>query len=181
MYRIDRLDVSSDVPDASIEEQLKWCRDNIIRINDASGTTVAGKKWLRIRQKNEFNEARIHTNASGDFTLMAKSAWEQVRGYLELPIFCANLDGLLCLMAIGVGIKQVILEDPMRIYHIDHGLGWITLSLEEQLRFFAQKPWLDHSIINEVSSLIAKGQVPNLFNEEDWGLANEDLPDEVLS
>jgi hypothetical protein len=38
MYRIDRLDVTADVPTGGIDEQLDYCRSHLLRINRREGT-----------------------------------------------------------------------------------------------------------------------------------------------
>ncbi|HEY3375020.1 MAG TPA: hypothetical protein VGK02_08175 [Candidatus Aquicultor sp.] len=183
MYRIDRLDVPAAIPEADIENQLQWCQNNVIRTHIRNGGTINRSDSRRRKEKIRKLPSQLiaHTNGSGDFTLMAKDAWERVRGYLEIPYFCLHLDGLLCLMAIGHGVKEQVLEEPMCLYHIDHGLGWASLSFREQLQFFAQKPWLDYSFINDVNDSIAQGKVPELRNNNDWGLLHENLHEEELN
>lgn len=52
MYRIDRYDVSSEVPaDGTIDQRLEYCRRNIIRINRRDGTFRLNElRWLRVRK-----------------------------------------------------------------------------------------------------------------------------------
>ena len=59
MYRVDRYDVTADVPlDSSTSQRLEYCRANVIRINDRTGThsaetcpvasaaeAINGEKW----------------------------------------------------------------------------------------------------------------------------------------
>jgi hypothetical protein len=48
MYRIDRYDVASDVPvDASLDEQLAWCRGHLIRLNAREGSFPLTAEGLR--------------------------------------------------------------------------------------------------------------------------------------
>ncbi len=194
MYRIDRLDVPADIPDRSVEEQLQWCSSNILRRNSAKGTidyTAAGFKWggwrksigrivNAVRMLDPNNTRVAHTNASGDFTLLHRDAWEKTRGYMELPLFCLHLDGVLCLMAVGLGFRQVALKDPLRTYHIDHGGSWAAMTFEDRLHFFETKPWLDYSFVREINNRVARGRVPEVFNSGDWGLINEDLSETIL-
>jgi len=67
---------------------------------------------------------RLHTNGCGDFTLMANSDWFALRGYPEFEIFSFHLDSLIVYMAHHYGIKEQVLEEPMRCYHIEHTSGW---------------------------------------------------------
>ena len=52
MYRIDRYDVSSDVPiHATVEEQMEYCRRNVIRVNRRDGTFRLNElHWLWLRR-----------------------------------------------------------------------------------------------------------------------------------
>jgi hypothetical protein len=59
----------------------------------------------------------LHMNACGDFTLMAKSRWEEIRGYPEVP-FNTYIDGTVLWLAHQAGMKQVVLKEP--IYHMNH-------------------------------------------------------------
>ncbi len=67
--------------------------------------------------------AFVHTNACGDFTLMAREHWFDLRGYPEFDLFSMNIDSILCVAAHHGGAREEMLADPMRIYHIEHGSG----------------------------------------------------------
>ncbi len=193
MYRIDRLDVPAEVPESTVEEQLQWCSTNVIRRHTAQGSIdyrAGGLEQDGWRNKLRQAAANIlpgttptlvaHTNGSGDFTLLHRDGWERARGYLELPLFCLHLDGILCIMAVGLGFRQVVFEDPLRVYHIDHGGGWANMTFDDRLRFFETKPWLDYAFVHEINGDVIEGRVPEVFNHDDWGLFKEDLPEKVL-
>jgi len=60
MYRIDRSDVSADVPDAPVQDQLAWCAHHMIRIHAAAGmSTVAPDGGFR------FEDVDIASQGSG--------------------------------------------------------------------------------------------------------------------
>jgi hypothetical protein len=126
----------------------------------------------------------LHTNACGDFTLMAREHWFDLRAYPEFDLFSMNLDSVFCVTAHHGGARETILSDPMRIYHIEHGTGsgWTPegqaklfarlaasniphLENDEVLRWAAQMQWLDSPII---------------FNRGNWGMADFDLKETVL-
>jgi hypothetical protein len=66
----------------------------------------------------------VHTSACGDFTMMAREHWFDVRGYAELNQFYSmHLDSMLCYAAHHAGAREQLLPEPMRIYHIEHGAG----------------------------------------------------------
>jgi len=59
----------------------------------------------------------LHFNASGDFILMAKKRWEEIKGHPEVP-YSLTVDGQTLYLAARNSQKQVILSEPM--YHADH-------------------------------------------------------------
>src|SRR5262249_48981374 len=65
----------------------------------------------------------VHTNGCGDFTLMARGHWFDLRGYPEFDLFSMNLDSVLCVAAHHGGAPEEMLAEPLRIYHIEHGSG----------------------------------------------------------
>ena len=77
----------------------------------------------------------LHTNACGDFTLLAREHWFDLRGYAEMDLYSMNLDSLFCFAAHYGGAREEMLPDPMRIYHIEHGSGWTP---EGYARLFEQ-------------------------------------------
>ena len=109
-YRIDRCDVDKNVVQCdTLEEQLDYCRSNIIQIN-AQGPLVKREKL-----------PHLHTNASGDFQLMSRHYWHLLRGYREADIPSAYADSLLSFASYAAGVREVIFKDPLCLYHIDHG------------------------------------------------------------
>ncbi len=64
----------------------------------------------------------LHTNACGDFTLLSREHWLDLRGYPEFDLYSMNLDSVFCYAAHHGGAAEEML-DPMRIYHIEHGAG----------------------------------------------------------
>jgi hypothetical protein len=124
--------------------------------------------------------ACLHINASGDFTLLARDDWFRLRAYPEFPIWPVHIDALLCYAAHHAGIRETVLRDPLRMYHIEHasGAGW-TPEGEDALNARVQRlrvpvwdftadlrPW-----VHRMRSLDA----PAIFNLENWGLAGEEL------
>ena len=203
MYRIDRYDASSDIPaDASIEEQLAFCRNNVIRVNGRNGTRnlhsgdyheiypvrarPSGLRALISRQRQiEYPEyTRLHTNACGDFTLMSRESWLAVRGYPEFEMYSFHLDSLLCHAAYHSGTREEVLNDPMRIYHIEHGSGSGFTPEGEQhldgrLKAAGVPKLTDDEFAVWAIRMRREGR-PIIFNDEKWGLAGEGLPETVI-
>ena len=108
-YRVDRCDVDRNVVQYdTLKEQLDYGQKNIIQIN--SHLHVGAKYGL----------PDLHTNACGDFQLMSRYYWHLLRGYREGDIIAAHVDGLLSYAAYAAGVREVVLNSPMRVYHIDH-------------------------------------------------------------
>lgn len=59
----------------------------------------------------------LHFNAAGDFTMMAKDAWQRIRGYPEVP-YLSNVDSYGVWLAALAGLQQVVLPGPL--YHAEH-------------------------------------------------------------
>src|SRR5262249_44171584 len=66
----------------------------------------------------------LQVNGCGDFQLMAREHWHQLRGYPEFQTFSMNIDGLFSYIADAAGIREEMLAHP--IYHLEHekGSGW---------------------------------------------------------
>lgn len=134
LYRVDRKDISNG---------------QIIRINKKYGTynhrTLKEKivSWIHHTKDEAFRKSEfkrygyslIHTNACGDFTLMARENWMGLRGYAELEIYSFHIDSLLLLAAYYSGISEIYLSHPNEIQHIEHttGSGWTPGDGEKQL------------------------------------------------
>ncbi len=111
----------------------------------------------------------LHTNGCGDFTLLAREHWMDLRGYPEFDLFSMNIDSVFCWAAHHGGAREEILQDPMRIYHIEHGTGsgWTPEGQQKLFQRIAAKglSWLDYEdVLHWV-----------IFNHDDWGLAGEEL------
>jgi hypothetical protein len=126
----------------------------------------------------------LHTNACGDFTLMAREHWFELRGYPEFDMFSFNIDSLLCYTAHHGGAREEVLEEPMRIYHIEHGLGsgWTP---EGQKQLFDRLnangiSWLEYHDVVAWAGQMRRFQSPIIFNRSNWGLSQFDLPEITL-
>jgi hypothetical protein len=121
----------------------------------------------------------LHTNACGDFTLLAREHWMDLRAYPELDCFSMNIDSFFCWMAHHGGAREEILEDPMRIYHIEHetGSGWTPEGQQKLFDRIAAKgiPWVGYQEVVEWARTMKRFDAPIIMNREGWGLAEEEL------
>jgi hypothetical protein len=121
----------------------------------------------------------LHTNACGDFTLMAREHWFDLRGYPEMDLFSMNLDSLFCFAAHYGGAREEVLSDPMRIYHIEHGSGsgWTPEGQAKLFERIAAKglTFIDNEEVLSMAAQMRRYGAPMIFNHEDWGLAEFEL------
>jgi hypothetical protein len=126
----------------------------------------------------------LHTNTCGDFTLMAREHWFDLRGYPEFDLFSFNIDSILCYTAHHAGFREEMLTHPMRCYHIEHGLGsgWTP---EGQAKLFERirargLSWVDYPEVVLWIDQMRRFNSPMIFNLEHWGLADFELPETVV-
>jgi len=128
----------------------------------------------RIRRLLDRASVRLHTNACGDFTLMAKEDWFRVEGYPELPIFSLHIDSLLLYQAHYAGIGEAYLREE--VFHIEHESGFKPD--EEGRRLLAD--WVDGAGIPQITNAqfaewvvtMKRQSAPLPFNEANWGFAD---------
>ena len=123
--------------------------------------------------------AHLHTNGCGDFTMMARAHWISLRGYPEFDMFSMNLDGVLCYAAHHGGAKEELLRDPMRIYHIEHGIGsgWTPEGQRQLFDRIAAKgiSHIDYQEVLSWARIMNRVDAPMIFNGDNWGLFQEEL------
>ena len=152
-----------------------------------TGTPVWDFFWQARQQERQLAEigkpVSLHCNACGDFTLMSRDDWFEIRGYAELDQFSMHLDSILCYVAQSAGITEEILEEPMRIYHIEHGAGsgWTPEGESEMYLRIARKgiPTISFDQLVGLITEMRLLHAPVIFNLDDWGLETVDLPETV--
>jgi hypothetical protein len=125
--------------------------------------------------------ADLHTNACGDFTLLHRSHWMDLRGYPEFDLFSMNIDSVFCYMAHYGGAAEEVLGDPMRIYHIEHasGSGWSPEGESLLYQRLAAKgiPWVDSPKVFAWAADMERLKTTMIFNRENWGLSEFEPPE----
>ena len=197
-YRANRCDVPDHIdPTLDLSEQLAWCDKNIIRrlgrntrfknINlEMFG--FANETWLRqwvfdkaaavlnlflTQEKRKYYQADCY--ACGDFTLMAKTAWLDIQGYLELDLHAVHIDTLAVLAALALGYRQHVFPLKACTYHVDHTEGWESMSPLEKVRFQEEKPGIDYGLVYDLGQHILKNKRTYDLNPDNWGHANLEL------
>jgi hypothetical protein len=126
----------------------------------------------------------LHTNGCGDFTLLAREKWLDLRGYPEFDVFSMNLDSVFCFAAHYGGVREQMLREPMRIYHIEHGTGsgWTPEGQAKLFERIAAKGLtiVDNDEVLAWATQMAGLKSPMIFNHSNWGLREFDLQETVL-
>ncbi len=196
-YRANRCDIPSTINENdSVEDQLKFCKANtIIRLGKISEYAVIYNErgilfkspifnpllrfltWLKPKtlSSDEVKIRSMDSDACGDFTLMSKTDWEKIEGYLELEMYSLHIDTMALYAAIAQGIEQVIFPREMCSYHIAHEGGWEPGNAIEQLQFYHKRPSLDWWVVEAAGRQIVRDKSNFGMNSYDWGLKNVEL------
>ena len=126
----------------------------------------------------------LHLNGCGDFQLMARQDWMDLRGYPEVQAFSMNLDGLFGIIAFFVGIEERVLGSPFQIFHLEHesGSGW-TPEGEDKLRRRVDArgiPWVDARVVMELAAYMSSLDRPMILNDSSWGFGLHELPEQTV-
>ena len=203
-YRVDRVDVDSRVIHEYSQDALfVCCRKNIIRLNKKYGTydyrtrndffkilLKHSKDYLfRLKVKKDSGYPLTHSNACGDFALMAKSDWMSLMGYPELEMYSFHIDSLILVAGHYTGIGEIDLKSPKEIYHIEHsaGSGWTPGKGEQQLFERLDKSGVPFLVwgdllryARELREMHDPAQTFIGKNKPIWGLKKLDLPEVVI-
>lgn len=106
MYRVNRYDISDPsvfaTPDSKLLDAL------------ASAESVCNDY---IKQSRHWKIRDLHTNACGDFTLMARERWHQIRGHWrDETVLSLDLDSLAMHAAAAFGVKECRWPTDCRVY-----------------------------------------------------------------
>jgi len=124
----------------------------------------------------------LHTNACGDFTLMAKMDWEVLQGYPEWPKYSWHLDGILLHMARAYGIVEEDWASPACTFHLEHGSGWIPevhTALFDRLRRLGI-PYISDIDLDRHIHQLTKSPKDFILNGPAWGLGGMDIEEASL-
>jgi hypothetical protein len=162
---------------AEREEWIALTVDSIPAEIDWASTYSAERKQIEAMGK----PAYLHTYACGDFTMMAREHWFDVRGYIEFDGYSMHMDSMLCYAAEHAGAREELLRPPMRVYHIEHGIGsgWSPEGQNHLFNRLSAKgiSWVSNEDIAELISHMRNTHTPVIFNPPAWGLADDELPE----
>ena len=110
MYGMNRYNVRREVTLLpTLEQQLIYCQGNVTSVNNL-GSCYFGSSEAPV----------LNRHGSGDFILFSKERWHLLHGFPEIDIISVGCDAIVGYMAYLSGAREVILGEPMRIYHIEH-------------------------------------------------------------
>lgn len=202
MYRVDRYDIDPPPPlDAPVLDRLDWAKAHTIRrhgkydsldLRNGDSFKVAWRPTWRVRLLEWLQQVRavpivtrlpLHLNGCGDFTLLHRDHWFELQGYAELEMYSMHIDSLFCTAAAVSGIKETILRDPLRIYHIEHGTGsgFKPENVEALNSRLANAgiAQLTHAEFNRMAIEMRRERRPGMMNDGQWGLCDEVLPEVI--
>jgi hypothetical protein len=202
VYRIDRYDIPSDWPaNMPTEQILAKAPEVVVRVNRKLGSSheetgkfhrVHKDPSLKVMLRELLSDLglrgpttvkRLHTNACGDFTMMARRHWFDLRGYAQWPMYSMHLDSVLLQAAVLNGLNEEVLPDPMRIYHLEHAAGsGFTPETEHKLNDRLKQsgvPRMSDREYLDLAVAMRAGRKPLIVNGEDWGLRDASLTEVV--
>jgi hypothetical protein len=131
-----------------------------------------------------FKRPRRHTNACGDFTMLAKEDWGNLHAYADWDIFSFHIDSLLCYSACAAGLKERIFPLPARAYHIEHAAG-SGFTSEHQAKLWERLdenkiPYISGTEVWSLIDDILSGTRPYQLSGPDWGMPGIALPETIV-
>jgi len=135
-----------------------------------------------------FSLQRLHTNACGDFTLLAYDDWMALEGYPEWPIFSWHIDSVFLYQSFNSNLKEIYLGHSAPAFHIEHvkGSGYTPEgadALFNRLRAI-NLPYLTNS---DFTRIIEDQEHPKIhqkiisYNGPNWGLHQYTLNSNYIS
>jgi hypothetical protein len=184
-YRIDRVDTVAKLSlDMPWRKRLSACDASTVCVQSSRGPAPVNglkppqpylvRRFLSLVQgrpvwgRPHIDNSEVHTNASGDFLLMARDDWFRLHGYTELCTH-AHIDSIMCWTARSAGLDQVLLGGSMRLYHQEHDRAMHSVLPQTDLA-----PWR-----RRYEDSMREG-MPLILNDEAWGLADHVLPETIL-
>lgn len=163
-----------------------WLRAQYARFFPKAASRRYNMSAQQAREFFEFHRAigRLHTNACGDFTMLAREDWHRLRGYAEYEMYSFHIDSLFCHAAVADGVKEVYLNGPRRIFHLEHSSGsGYTPDNQDQLwqRLERAKiPRMSDAELWDTVQALRAGRRGTVFAPETWGLGEHELAETRL-
>jgi hypothetical protein len=132
IYRVNRFDIDSSAVAYVGSDRHRFfehCSAHVVQEH----TPLDIADYFQIR--------KLHTNACGDFSLLSRELWCDVRGWYEgKSVASLDVDSLAVHAAAAGGATEEIWSDPCRVYKLIHGA--ITVHRVRQT-FRPYERWID--------------------------------------
>ena len=113
--------------------------------------------------------------------MLARDDWFDLHGYPEFDLFSLHIDSVFCYTAHSAGVREELLTDPIRMYHIEHeiGSGSTPEGQAEMFRRLEAKglPWIEYEEVVAWANQMRRLGATMIFNRGNWGLADFVLPE----
>jgi len=151
---------------------LNWLLQNVENIWKRNSTKIPSIfNFLNFNRYSHNAEFRYHCNASGDFMLLNKEMWFELKGYKENSPISLHIDTLFVVQAAIFGLKESVFYSP--IYHKKHERRYDT-QIENDMQ---RNQYLG---IQEACQTMLKNRKTIIYNLDDWGLINFELEDIII-
>jgi hypothetical protein len=166
-YRTDRCDYNGiGIENVEDKDYVKFAlkKTFVVHLNHNHSTSI---RYVNLIDdisklpKSDVTPEFVHTNASGDFILASRSAFDESHGLWETIEQKWGVDGYSLYRMKGLGLQQVVFTAPNCIFHMDHK------------RNSPDVPW-NQKKANEML------KTPFIFDtprQKYWGLTDIDLPE----
>ena len=134
------------------------------------------KKIIFYLRNLKFFQEKLFTNACGDFTLLDKVSWIDIKGYFELPIYSWHLDSLFLWEAKFKKFKFYDFNNKYYIYHMNHDFSGVISQKENMFENLKNNkiPYLTNEEFLDIVIKLSKN--PDFMKtDEFWGLHNKNL------
>ena len=152
-----------------------------------------GRIGLSKKKPELFPYYTMSSNGCGDFTLMHKAHWNEIKGYLEIDGYSMNIDTLGLGAAIATGCKQIVLPPQSCVYHISHAMYYEPASsqnglgpeddpfkaLKQRIQYEIRMPHLKDSALTACKEMIRIGKAFSL-NDSTWGFEHHQFREHIL-
>ena len=197
-YRAGRCDVPNKMEAGwEVPQMLGFCENNIIKHLGKDSRYLYVGEWPHLVPRNKFTlrfvdyinywrlkhlydavQFRLRpldAEACGDFTMMHRDGWNDIKGYLELDLYSLHIDTFALMMAMTLDYKQVIFDHRAVTYHIEHDTGWESMNPIQKIKFWEKRPGLAHDFIWEAAKYMLYRKQTFYINDDNWGMPSEDF------
>ncbi len=164
----------STLPDKKIQYQfLKSV--NQLRIN-FEFWKLRNKRWcdflgISVTQDNASYQAHCHN--SGDFMLMHRDYWNELKGYPEYTYISTHTDALFTIFAFAK-LKEYVFAQP--VFHQEHERRYSWDAIKQETVFLEA-----YTKFEKIAQQIISGKpTSNFLNDESWGLQKFALTEIVI-